>query len=63
MTSDEEALAWANRRKKDSETVMIAHCPYCNTKLAIYVDQSARREIVPDTSTPTHPAPSATDCT
>lgn len=50
----EAALAWAKARKKDTETVMIASCPCCKELLAIYIDQSARQEIVPGT-TPANP--------
>jgi hypothetical protein len=63
MISDEEAMAWASQRKKDSETVVLAHCPCCNNRLAIYVDQAARQEIVPGTNTPTRLTPSSTDYT
>jgi hypothetical protein len=52
MTSDEEALAWASNRKRGNETVIIAHCPVCTSQLAVYVQQTARQEIVPDTSPP-----------
>lgn len=52
MVTDEFALAWAQARKKGNETVMIASCPCCKEKLAIYVEQSARQEVVPDTSPP-----------
>lgn len=59
--TETEALAWAQARKKDTETVMVAQCPCCSNWLAIYVDQSARREIVPDTTPATPTLANATD--
>lgn len=44
------ALAWAQARKKDNESAMVARCPCCNELIAIYVAQSARQETVPDTN-------------
>lgn len=61
MISDEDALGWAWARKKGNETVLIASCPCCKEKLAIYVAQSARQEIVPDAIGPSHPTPYATE--
>ena len=48
------ALAWAKQRKRPGETVIISPCPCCKELIAIYVEQSARNEIVPDT-TPSNP--------
>ena len=45
--TEEEMLAWAHTRKKDNETVVIARCPCCSNNLAIYVEQTARQELVP----------------
>ena len=55
MMTDEEALGWAWARKKGNETVVIASCPCCSEKLAIYIAQTARQEIVPGTIGPSHP--------
>lgn len=60
MLNEAEALAWAQARKKSSETVMVARCPCCSEWIAIYVDQTARQEIVVDTTLPIQPAPRAT---
>lgn len=48
--NEEEAMLWAQARKKSNETVVVAHCPCCSNWLAIYVEQSARQELVPDTT-------------
>lgn len=48
-TSPEEALLWAQARKKDTETVTVAQCPCCSNWIAIYIEQSARQETVPGT--------------
>ena len=54
--SEDEALVWALGRKKSSETVTVARCPSCREFIAIYVDQTARQETVPDTTPPIHRA-------
>ena len=60
--TEEEMLAWAHTRKKDNETVVIARCPCCSNNLAIYVEQTARQELVPPTTHSTHqPLPSTDD--
>ena len=59
--TEEEMLAWAHTRKKDNETVVIARCPCCSNSLAIYVEQTARQEIVPPTTHSMHPPPPSTD--
>lgn len=46
----EDALAWANSRRRSDETAMISTCPCCSSMIAIYVQQSARQEIVPNTT-------------
>lgn len=57
---EETALRWAQKRKKDNETVVIASCPCCSNLIAIYVEQTARQEAVPHTTDPKHQALPAT---
>lgn len=48
----ERALAWAAQRKRQGETVIISPCPCCKELIAVYVEQTARNELVPDTTLP-----------
>lgn len=47
--SPEEALAWAAQRKRADETTMIVSCPCCESIIAVYLQTSATKELVPDT--------------
>lgn len=48
-TTEEMALAYADQRKRTDEVAFAARCPCCNNFIAIYLQQSARQELVPDT--------------
>ena len=47
--TQEDALAWAAQRKRADETTMIVSCPCCESIIAVYLQTSATKELVPDT--------------